>query len=79
LLGKKIAELGAQLGGERLVVAEHERGLLHQLDDPGHRHRLAAARDAQQRLRPVAAEHALGQRLRGDRLGLTRSNRSGMV
>ena len=63
VVGKEIAELGAQLRGERLVVAEHQRRLLHELDDPRHRHRLAAAGHAQQRLRAVAAQDACGQRV----------------
>ena len=53
---KKVPEFGAQLRGERLVVAEHERGPLNEFDDPGHRDRLARARDAEQRLGGVAPQ-----------------------
>ena len=65
---EKIAELRAQLGGERLVMAEHQRRLLDHLDDPRHRHRLAAAGDAQQRLGMVAPPDPGGQRLGRRRL-----------
>ena len=46
VVGEEIPELGAQLGRQRFVVAEHEGRLLHQLHDPGHRHRLARTRHA---------------------------------
>ncbi len=41
-------ELVAELGGERLVVGDHERGPLQPLDRGRHRHRLAGAGRAQQ-------------------------------
>ncbi len=44
---EKIAELGAELGSERLVVAQHQGRLLDQLHHPGHRHGLSAAGDAE--------------------------------
>jgi hypothetical protein len=43
VLGEELAELVAELGRQRLVVRDHERGPLHALDDPGHRERLARA------------------------------------
>ncbi len=73
VVGKKVAELGAQLGGERLVVAQHQRRLLHQLDHARHRHGFAAPGDAEQRLRAVAAQDAFGQRV--GRLGLVAGKR----
>ena len=51
---EELAELVAELGGERLVVRDHERGPLHLLDDPGHRRRLAGAGRAEQRLVALA-------------------------
>jgi len=41
---------------------------LHQLDDAGHRHRLAASGHAEQRLGAVAARDSLRERFRGLRL-----------
>jgi hypothetical protein len=75
VLREEIAEFGAELGRERLVVAQDQRRLLDELDDPRHRDRLAAARDAEQRLRTVAAEDALGERRR--RGGLVAGQRVG--
>ena len=72
---KELAELGAELGGERLVVAEHERRLLDELDGPRHRHRLAAAGDPEQRLGAVAPQHAARQGF--GRLGLIAGQRKG--
>ena len=65
---EELPELVAELRGERLVVSDHERRLLHLLDDPGHRRRLARAGRAEQRLVDVALAHAGGERL--DRLRL---------
>ncbi|CCX41509.1 unknown [Clostridium sp. CAG:1024] len=56
---KKLLELGAELCGERLVVRDDERGLLHALDDLRHGEGLAAAGHAEQHLRFVAAENTL--------------------
>ena len=47
---EELAELVAELRGERLVVRDHERRPLELLDDPGHRRRLARAGRAEQRL-----------------------------
>ena len=54
VVGEELLELVGQLGRERLVGRDDERGLLHRLDRPGDGGRLPAARDAQQRLEPVA-------------------------
>ena len=56
------AELVAELRGERLVVGDHQRRLLHRLDRRGHRHRLAGAGRAEQRHEPLAGLDPLGQR-----------------
>ena len=53
---QELAELVAELGGQRLVVGDDQRGLLHPLDDVGHGEGLAGAGDAEQRLVAVAAE-----------------------
>src|SRR5438094_1342558 len=68
VLREERAELVAQLGGQRLVVREDERGLLDGLDRPGHRHRLAGARGAEQRQGALAGLEALGERDDGVRL-----------
>ena len=44
---EELPELVAELRGERLVVRNHERGLLNLLDDPGHRRRLSRSRRAE--------------------------------
>ena len=54
--GQELAELVAELRGERLVVGDHERRLLHLLGDPRHRRRLPGAGGAEQRLVAVAAD-----------------------
>ncbi len=59
------AQLAAQLGCQRFVVRQHQRGLLHPFDDGGHGKGLAAAGNAQQHLIALAAEHAVCQRLDG--------------
>ena len=58
---KELLELAAKLRGERFVVCEHERRLLHALDDLRHRVRFAGARDAEQRLLVQPRGHALGE------------------
>ena len=73
---EELAKLGAQLRRQRFVVAEHERGLLDQLDDAGHRHRLAAPGHAEERLRPVAGRDARGKRLRSGGLVARQRERS---
>ena len=62
VVGEELPELVGQLGGQRLVGREHERGPLHLLDRPGDGGALAGAGDAEQRLEPVAPLDALGQR-----------------
>src|SRR5207249_7541333 len=46
VVGQEAAKLGAELGGEGLVRAEHQDRSLELLDDPRHHVRLAAAGDA---------------------------------
>ncbi len=65
---EELAELVAELRGQRLVVRDHERGALDLLDDPGHRRGLAGAGRAEQGLELVARLDALGKLL--DRLRL---------
>ena len=72
---KELAELGAQLRGQRLVVGDDQRGPLHALDDGGHGVGLAGARNAQQYLTGHTALHALRQRLDGLRLVALRLER----
>ena len=55
---EELAELVAELRGERLVVRDHERRPLDLLDDPGHRRRLAGAGRAEQRLEALARVEA---------------------
>ena len=50
VVGEEFLELGAQLGGQGLVVGQHQGGTLHLLDDLGHGEGLARAGDAQQGL-----------------------------
>ncbi len=52
--GEELAELVAELRGERLVVRDHERRAADLLDDPGHRRRLAGPGRAEQRLVALA-------------------------
>ena len=61
-------ELGIELGGERLVVGEDQRGALGGLDDLGHGEGLARAGDAEQHLILLAFIDALDQF--GNGLGL---------
>ena len=51
---EELAELVAELGGERLVVRDHERRPADLLDDPRHRRGLAGAGRAEQRLVALA-------------------------
>ena len=44
VVGEELAELVGQLGGQRLVGSDHERGPLHLLDRPRNGGRLAADR-----------------------------------
>ena len=54
VVGEELPQLVAELGGQRLVVGDQERRLLHLLDDPGHRRRLAGPGRAEQRLVALA-------------------------
>ncbi len=65
---EELPELLAELGRQRLVVGQHQRGALDLLDDLGHGVGLAGAGDAQQDLLPQAVFDALCQGLDG--LGL---------
>jgi hypothetical protein len=73
--GEELAELVAELRRERLVVGDHQGGLLDLLDDPGHRRRLPRPGRAEKCLEPVPfADRAreLGHGLRlvaGRRIG----------
>src|SRR3954465_14655728 len=68
VVGEELAELVAELRGERLVVSDHERGLLDLLDDPGHRRGLARAGRAEQRLVALTLADARGELLDRPRL-----------
>ena len=50
VVGEELLELGAQLGGQGLVVGQHQGGPLDGLDDLGHGEGLAGAGDAQEDL-----------------------------
>ena len=65
VFGEEVAELGVELGGERLVRRDDERGLVGAGDDVGHGERLAGARDAEQRLVLEALLHAALQGIDG--------------
>ena len=73
VVGEELAELVGQLGGQRLVGGDHERGPLHLLDGPGDGGALAAAGDAEQGLEAVARVDALGQRPRSPWAGRRRA------
>ena len=68
VVGEELAELVGQLGGERLVGGDDQRGLLHLLDGPGDGGALARAGDAEQRLVALAVGDALGELGDGPRL-----------
>ena len=68
VVGEELAELVAELRRQRLVVGDHERRLLHLLDRPRHRRRLAGAGCAEERLEPVSAVEAGGELLDRERL-----------
>ena len=68
VVGEELLELGTQLGGQGLVVGQHQRGPLDGLDDLGHGEGLAGAGDAQQHLLLQPVLDALRQL--GDGLGL---------
>ena len=68
VLGEEVAELLGQLGCERLVGRDDERGLLDGLDGLGHGVRLAGAGDAEEGLVAHAAAYAVGEPVDGLRL-----------
>ena len=68
VVGEERAELVAELGGERLVVGDHERRPLDRLDYAGHRHGLAGAGGAEQGDEALALGEPLGDRLDRRRL-----------
>ena len=68
VLREELAELVAELRGQRLVVRDDERGPLELLDRPGHGRRLPGAGGAEHGLELVAPLDALGEL--GDRLRL---------
>ena len=59
---EELAELVAELRGERLVVRDHERRPADLLDRPRHRRRLARAGRADQRLVALASAEPFGER-----------------
>ena len=73
VLREQLPELGRELRGEALVGRHHQRRPVGLGDHVGDRERLPRARDAEQRLEPVAARHALDER--SDRLGLVAGGR----
>ncbi len=68
VVGEELAELVAQLGGQRLVGSHDQRRLSHPGDDVGHGEGLARAGHAEQRLAAITALQTGGQS--GHRLGL---------
>ena len=58
---EELLELAVELGGEGLVMAEHQRGTLQLGDDVGHRKGLAAAGNTLQHLRALTAAYAFHQ------------------
>ena len=65
---EELTELLAQLGRQRLVVGQHQRGAVHPLDDLGHGVGLARAGNALEHLLPQAVFQPGGQLFDG--LGL---------
>ena len=68
VVGKELLELGAQLGGQRLVMGQHQGGPLDLLNDLRHGEGLARAGDSQQGLLVQPHLDAVGQGVDG--LGL---------
>ena len=68
VVGEKLLELLAQLGGQGFVVGQYQGRPLNGLDDLGHGVGLTGTGDAQQHLGPEAVLNALGQLFDG--LGL---------
>jgi hypothetical protein len=65
---EQLLHLFVELGGERFVVADDQRGLLDVLDDVSHRERLAGARRTQQHVVRLAGLNGLGHLRDGRRL-----------
>ena len=61
VVGKELLELAVELGGERLVVSDDERGPAHLRDHVGDGEGLARAGDAEQGLEAVAALQPVNQ------------------
>ena len=68
VVGEQALELAVELVRQRLVVRHDQRRALHLRDDVGHGEGLAAAGDAEQDLRGIAALDAGDQLLDGARL-----------
>ena len=68
VIGEEVLELLVKLGGQGLVVGQHQSGALNSLDDVGHGEGFAGAGDAQQGLVLMAALQPRNQRVDG--LGL---------
>ena len=68
VLGEELAELGVELGGERLVVGQDQRRLVVIGDRPGERGGLARARRPEQRLVADAVGQTRAEPLDGGRL-----------
>ena len=66
--GEELLELRRELGRQRLVVGNHQRGALDPLHDAGHGEGFAAAGDAHERLMAYAVLDGLRQPVDG--LGL---------
>jgi hypothetical protein len=69
---EKLPHLAGQLGGQRLFGRDDQGGSLDRFDAPGDGGALAAARDAEESLEPVAAPDALGKVGDGGRLVASR-------
>ena len=65
VLGEELAELGVELGGQRLVVGQHQRRLVVPGDGPGDAGGLAGAGRSEQGLVSRALGEALAQALDG--------------
>lgn len=68
ILRKKLPKLLKQLRRQRLVMRDHQCRLAHPRNHIGHRERLAAARDPQQRLIPLPVPNRRHQPLNRRRL-----------
>ncbi len=68
VVGKELAELVGQLGGQGLVRGQHECGLLNPFDGPGDGDRLTRSGYAEQRLITVPAFKSGGKGVDGLRL-----------